>query len=149
MTQTISNAVIRFFAGVDGRNWASVEALMQAPFHLDYSSFGAGPAADLAPSDIIKGWQGILPGFDATQHHLGPLDITEDGETAQVKASVIASHHIAEAEGGELWVVHGDYDIELAKADEGWILTSLTFQFKFLSGNGDLPALAQQKAAVS
>lgn len=146
MIQEITNTVSRFFAAVDGRDWNVAEALMTNPFHLDYSSFGAGPGADLAPVDILTSWKGLLPGFDATQHHLSPLHIELEGDTATVHATVIATHQIAGAEGGEVWTVHGDYELRLIK-DGGWKLSANILNFKFLTGNPELPALAQARAA--
>ncbi|PSL19384.1 nuclear transport factor 2 family protein [Shimia abyssi] len=147
MTQEITNAVQRFFSAVDGRDWQAVEALMSSPFHLDYSSFGAGPAAELTPADILTGWRTVLPGFDATQHHLGPLDIQITGNTAKVKATVIATHFIAGVENGDTWTVHGDYVLRLIDDGE-WKLSANTFNFRFLTGNTELPALAQSRAAT-
>ena len=66
MAVDVQNTVARYFALVDGRRWPELEALMTHPFHLDYSSFGAGDAADLEPSAILAGWRRLLPGFDHT-----------------------------------------------------------------------------------
>jgi len=146
MTQEITNTVQRFFACVDGRDWDGARALMTAPFHLDYSSFGAGPGADIDPGDILNGWKAMLPGFDATQHHLGALDIVVEGEFATVKTTVIATHYIADAEGGALWTVHGSYVLKLVR-DDAWRLSANTFNFAFVTGNTALPALAQERAS--
>lgn len=147
MTQDITNAVHRFFAAVDARDWDAARVLMTDPFHLDYSSFGAGPGADLDPADILTGWKGMLPGFDATHHQLGPLDIEVEGDRALVRCNVTATHHIAGADGGTLWTVYGGYILTLNKAD-GWKLAANIFNFKFLAGNPELPALAQARAAA-
>ncbi len=144
MTQEITNTVQRFFAAVDGRDWGTARALMTDPFHLDYASFGGGPAADLDPGQVLEGWKGLLPGFDATQHHLGPLAIEVDGDTARVAATVIATHFIAGAEGGETWTVHGHYRLALRR-EEGWKLTDNVFLFDFVTGNGGLPSIAQTR----
>lgn len=117
---------------------------MNTPFHLDYSSFGAGPAADLDPADILAGWRKILPGFDATQHHLGALNIQAGDTQATVHTNVIATHCIAGAQGGEVWTVYGDYELKLEKADT-WQLSAITFSFRFLTGNPDLPDIAQKR----
>ena len=146
MPQHITNTVQRFFAAIDARDWDVAEALMTNPFHLDYSSFGAGPGADMSPADILQGWKGILPGFDVTHHQLGPLHIDIDGDLATAHACVTATHQIADAEGGELWTVYGNYVLTLTNND-GWKLASNTFRFKFLTGNANLPALAQARAA--
>lgn len=144
--QDITNTVQRFFAAVDGRDWDGAEALMTNPFFLDYSSFGAPEGADLAPQEVLAGWKGMLPGFDHTHHQLGPLDITQDGTSATVRAYVTATHYIAGAEGGELWTVYGRYVLTLVN-EGGWKLAGNTFTFKFLSGNSNLPAKAQERAA--
>ncbi|WP_170329772.1 nuclear transport factor 2 family protein [Ruegeria arenilitoris] len=146
MTQDITNTVQKFFAAIDKRDWDGAESLMTNPFHLDYSSFGAPEGADLVPIDILTGWKAMLPGFDQTHHQLGPLDITQDGSSATVQAYVTATHQITEAEGGELWTVYGSYVLTLVN-DGGWKLSGNTFTFKFLQGNANLPAMAQERAA--
>jgi len=118
---------------------------MTAPFYLDYSSYGAGPAADLDPVEILSDWQKVLPGFDFTQHQLGPLIVEENNGDATVRAYVTADHYITDATGGELWTVYGSYVLRLVKADGGWLLRGNTFQYKFQTGNTDLPALAQSR----
>lgn len=147
MTHDITNAVQRFFEAVDTQNWAAANGLMTNPFHLDYSSFSAGPAADLAPADILSGWRSVLPGFDSTHHQLGPLIIETDGHSATVRAYVTADHQIAGVEAGEVWTVYGRYVLTLTKIGPDWRLSGNTFQFKFQTGNTDLPALAQSRAA--
>jgi hypothetical protein len=146
MAQDITNTIVRFFEAVDSRDWTGAEALMSDPFHLDYSSFGAGPAADMKPADILAGWKGFLPGFDATQHQLGPLDITVDADTARVRTCVSASHFIGGADDGALWTVVGTYDIALMRSRD-WQLSALTFNFKFQHGNLRLPQVAQGRAS--
>ncbi|MBE1284167.1 MAG: nuclear transport factor 2 family protein [Rhodobacteraceae bacterium] len=147
MTQDIKNTVQSFFAAIDARDWAHAQELMTDPFHLDYSSFGAGPGKDLDPADILNGWKAILPGFDVTQHHLGPFNIDTHGDTATVRASVIATHQIAGAQGGEIWTVYGDYTLKLVR-NTGWKLSANRFNFRFLTGNGELPARAQARCAA-
>lgn len=145
MTAELTNTVQRFFEAVDNRDWGRAEQLMTDPFFLDYSSFGAGPGSELAPIEILTGWKGLLPGFDSTHHQLGPLETVIDGNTANVSTYVTATHQIAGAEGGELWTVYGRYQLKLVD-DEGWKLSSLVFNFKFLTGNPDLPKIAQSRA---
>ncbi len=145
--QDISNAVLRFFASVDAQDWSQTAASMTAPFQLDYSSFGAGPAAALDPSDIVTGWRSILPGFDFTHHQLGPLDISVAGDAAVVASDVTATHFVDGETNGSIWTVFGRYTVEVAKDDTGWRLSGLTFHFKFQTGNLELPSIAQERAS--
>ena len=126
--QDITNAVQRFFAAVDGRDWDAAKPLMTNPFYLDYSSFGTPQGAERVPSDILTGWKAMLPGFDHTHHQLAPLDITQNGNSATVHAYVTATHQIAGAESGELWTVYGNYVLTLVN-DGGWKLSGNMFTF--------------------
>ncbi len=148
MTTEIANTVARFFKAVDDREWAMAEALMANPYHLDYSSFGAGEAADLAPTQILKGWKGFLPGFDHTHHQIGNLDISVDGDKAKVACYGTATHVIADAGGGTVWTVVGTYTITLKRVGD-WKLTGTTFHFKYQDGNTGLPEKAAERAAAA
>ncbi|MEM9291596.1 MAG: nuclear transport factor 2 family protein [Acidobacteriota bacterium] len=136
-----ANAIARFFAAVDDRRWSDAEAVMSDPFHLDYSSFGAGPGADRAPKDILQGWSQFLPGFEHTHHQLGNLDLAIDGDSARAQCYGTATHVI----GDRVWTVVGVYHLTLRRAEQGWKLTGNRFAFKYQSGDTDLPAEAQKR----
>ena len=141
--QDIANAVARYFARVDQRDWDGTQALMTNPFHLDYASFGGGDPAYLNPADILAAWSGILPGFDHTHHQIGNLDMQIYGDSARVSCYVIASHSIDE----RVWMVVGTYNIPLVRTGEGWKLTGIQFLYKYQTGATDLPAEAKQRVA--
>ena len=115
---------------------------MTQPFHLDYSSFGAGDAADLEPEAIVDGWKGILPGFDHTHHQLGNLDISIDGDSAVARCYVTATHVIDE----DLWTVVGRYRNTLVRVDGEWKLSGSQFLFRYQGGATGLPAVAMERA---
>lgn len=142
----ILNAISRWFSALDHRNWVAADALMADPFHLDYSSFGGGPAAHLKPGDLLANWAGFLPGFDATHHQIGNLDLSHNENTAVVNCYVTASHFIASAEAGSVWVVVGCYEFSLIQDKGVWRLSGCRFDFKYEDGNTALPALAKQRA---
>lgn len=137
----ISNTISRYFVAVDERNWKGAQALMTNPFHLDYSSFGAGEAADLDPAEILKNWAAFLPGFDATHHQIGTVDIEVNGDTAKAKLYGTATHII----DARIWTVVGTYHQTLVKTEQGWKLSGTQFVFKYQSGDTDLPAEAQKR----
>lgn len=137
----ISNVISRYFVAVDERNWEGAKSLMTNPFHLDYSSFGAGDPADLDPAEILKNWAAFLPGFDATHHQIGTVDIEVDGETAKAKLYGTATHIIDD----RIWTVVGTYNQTLLKTSEGWKLSGTQFVFKYQSGDTNLPVEAQKR----
>ena len=139
----ISNVISRYFVAVDERDWDGAKVLMTNPFHLDYSSFGGGDPADLDPNRILKNWAAFLPGFEATHHQIGTLDIQVNGETAKAKLYGTATHIIGERS----WTVVGTYNIPLVRNGEGWKLSGIQFLYKFQTGAIDLPAEAKQRMA--
>ncbi|SMX27704.1 hypothetical protein TRP8649_01814 [Pelagimonas phthalicica] len=147
MTTDISNTVARFFAAVDRCDWAAVRELMTNPFHVDYSSYGGGPASDVTPRGLTSAWADLLPFFDQVHHQIGNLIIEQQGETAKVQCHGMATHFIANYPGGDLQLVVGTYDLTLARMNGFWRLSSMRFNFKFASGNADLAAEAGRRAA--
>jgi len=143
MSQAAANALYRFFAAVDKREWDAAKELMHAPFHLDYSSFGGGDAADLDPAVILEGWEAFLPGFDVTHHQLGNVDLEVDGDSAVAEFYGTATHLIDE----RAWVVVGTYRATLAADSGGWRLTGLRFRFKYQLGDTGLPEEALARIA--
>lgn len=95
----------RFFRAVDQRRWDVVAATLDDEVELDYSSlFGGGPERVPGP-EVVERWAGMLPGFDATQHLVGPLLV--DGDT--VACNVRGYHHL----DGETWLAAGWYTISV------------------------------------
>ena len=93
--------VVRFFHAVDDRNWAAVRAGLTDEVSSDYTSLFGGAPERLAGDALVTRWQGLLPGFDGTQHLLGPLVIEQTGDDATVACNVRAYHHL----GGSTWLV--------------------------------------------
>lgn len=147
MTTDISNTVSRFFAAVDRCDWPAVQDLMTDSFHVDYSSYGGGPASDVTPEGLTGAWAGLLPFFDHVHHQIGNLIVEQAGETADVQCHGMATHFIAEQSGGDLQFIVGTYDLTLKRADGTWRLSSMRFNFKYASGNAELAAEAGRRAA--
>ncbi|SDQ86702.1 nuclear transport factor 2 family protein [Pseudovibrio sp. Tun.PSC04-5.I4] len=142
----INNRISRFFIDVDARNWSSVEAALTGRVHLDYSSFGAGEPVDLTPAEITTAWKALLPGFDQTHHQIGNALIESKEQKATARVHVTATHFIDGAEGGDIWVVYGTYDIGVVHEAGTWKINKIKFNFKFQDGNLELPVLAQTRA---
>lgn len=143
----ITNTVSRFFAAVDRCDWEAAQVLMTSPFHVDYSSYGAGPAADVAPEELTGAWAGIMPCFDHTHHQIGNLIVEQTDDTAYVQCHGTATHFIADHPGGDLQLVVGTYDLTLLRENGFWKLSYIPFNFKYTSGNTELPAEATRRPA--
>lgn len=144
-TTDITNTIARWFAAVDRHDWQAAERLMTADFDLDYSSFGGGPAATCKSGDVLAGWATRLPGFDATHHQFGNLDVEQNGQTADMHSYVTATHFIESEKDGPLWTVVGTYDLSMIRDGNAWLLSGCRFNFRYQEGNAALPELATQR----
>lgn len=108
---------------------------------IDYSSLWGGEAQDLAASDLLAAWQALVPGFDATLHELGPVQVELGAGQALASAEVEARHWL----DGELWMLRGRYHWPLRLDAEGWRVTGMTFLLSEEQGDRGLCARAQAR----
>ncbi len=139
----------RLLHAVDVQDWAEVRARFADRVRIDYTDLSGGEPETLDADELITRWQALLPGFDATQHMTGPSLVSGDGDGTRVDAHVRGYHHLADAEGGPIWGVHGHYVVRLARVDDGWRITDLTLRVFYQEGNTKLPELATERAASS
>jgi SnoaL-like domain len=101
---------------------------------LDYTSLWGGDPEQLPADELMSRWREVVSEFAATQHHIGPLVISDD----HVEAHVVAYHWLPH---GGAWTVHGNY---IARLKDGKI-AELTLQTYHASGSDDLPTVAAQR----
>jgi hypothetical protein len=91
----------------------------------------------------VARWQGLLPGFDGTQHLLGPLVITAAGDDATVDANVRAYHHL----GGSTWLVAGRYRLALRRGERAWRVARIVLRTTYQEGDRSLAEQATARVA--
>jgi hypothetical protein len=102
------NEIIRFFHDVDRTDWPAIRNGLTDRVDTDYTSLFGGAPERLAADELVARWRALLPGFDGTQHLLGPIAvITTDGDTATCECNVRAYHRL----GGRVWMVAGRYTL--------------------------------------
>jgi len=139
---TAGSATVMF----DRLDWPAVRDAFADDIRVDYTSLSGGEPETLRADDLIARWQGLLPGFDATQHLAGPVVLTGDGGPGvRADAHVRGYHHIQDPDGGQTWGVFGHYTARLADGK----ITELTLQVFYQEGNLELPGTAAQRAATS
>ena len=129
---------------VDRGEFDALSRLYADELTLDYSSLNGQPAAKITPSALMAQWASVLPGFDRTRHALSDVDVSLDGITAAAHACVVASHWV----GADFWQVAGHYDYALAKKENGWVITSMTFTLESEKGSRDVFGPAIEAAAT-
>jgi hypothetical protein len=139
----IHDTVVRMLHGIDAQEWEAVRASFADSVTTDYTSLFGGEVQTQASDALVDGWASFLPGFDATQHLLGPLVIEADDDSAQVRCAVTAVHRIGE----DVWTVGGHYDVRLKSEAEGWAITHLTLDTAFEQGDRGLTERAGERAS--
>jgi hypothetical protein len=133
--------------GADRRDWARAQAAFAPEVRIDYTSLFGGQAATAKAGDIVNGWKGMLPGFDATQHLVSNHAVQVRGNTATAQADFVATHRIER----DLWTLGGRYDYTLTKLNGAWRVTGLTMTWSWETGDraGLLQRAAERAKAVN
>ena len=126
---------------VDIQDWAGLAGCFADRLTLDYTSLWGGEAREISRDGLIGQWQGLLPGFDATCHELGPVAVSVRGD--QAEAPVSASHLL----DGQAWIVRGRYSCRLSRDGEGWRISHLEYANESESGDRALAEEAKKRAA--
>ena len=139
----MESTILDLFHAVDALDWDGVKAALDDRVEVDYRSLFGGEASSPTRDELVESWQGIVPGFDATQHLLGPLrieDLGTDGGAAETH--VRAYHYLEES----VWMVAGHYRILLKRRDTGWRIAGIRLDVFYQKGGPDLLARAQERA---
>jgi hypothetical protein len=147
--QAVADVVARVALDADARDWAALRGRFADRVEVDYSSLTGQPAATVDADALMAGWRALLPGFEATQHLLGPVVVELEGDRATARAHVRATHRIAGAAGGETWVVGGRYTYGLVRTTGGWRVASTRLDLAYQEGNTGLAAIAQARAGAA
>jgi hypothetical protein len=130
---------------VDLANYDLAEAAFAPSIVVDYTSLWGGTPNTMTPSELMAGWRGIVPGFDATFHELAQVRATITGNTAIATANVDGRHWIGE----RLWRPIGHYHWDLMKSPEGrWQVTRMVFTMTQEIGDRALAAEAMRRVAA-
>ncbi|OBH50438.1 nuclear transport factor 2 family protein [Mycobacterium sp. E2479] len=84
---------------------------------------------------IIAFAEGVLSGFDVTQHLIANPRCTIDGDRADCACDLQAQHVTRGAPGGEHYVIGGRYDDKLVRTPEGWRIAHRRLRVTWSQGN--------------
>jgi hypothetical protein len=127
---------------VDLANYDLAEAAFAPSITVDYTSLWGGAPQTMTPGELMTGWRGIVPGFDATFHELSDVRATISGSKAIATANVDGRHWIE----GRLWRPVGTYHWDLEQIDGRWRVTRMVFAMTQEIGDRALAAEAMERA---
>ena len=143
----INNAIATYVVAVDTRDMRLLDQVFTKDARIDLATVGV-----LDPAAYAELCNTVLPGLDATQHHLGLPVIAIEGDKAQARTYFIAQHTRNALAPDPHFLVGGWYDDEFARTAEGWRITSRTGTAAWFDGNAqvlgqDIPAGAPPRTA--
>lgn len=128
---------------VDLRDWDGLARCLADRLTVDYSSLWGGDPQQLGRDELIAQWRGLIPGFDATRHELGPISVEVGGNEARAEAPVSATHLL----GDGAWIVEGRYRCRVAREGETWRISAITYVNERESGDRGLTERAKDRAS--
>jgi ketosteroid isomerase-like protein len=122
----------------------ALQPLFADPVVVDYVSLWGGEPQALTPAGLLEAWCSVLPGFDATWHEVGDVQVSIAGDQARAQAAVDARHWL----GAETWRIVGRYAFELTRAGDGrWRITHMTLTVT--DEQGDRALVEQARARLA
>lgn len=138
----IRQTVLAIPTSIDVGDFAAAERLFASPVRIDYTSLWGGTVQTMSPAELIGGWRALVPGFDATWHELGAIEIVAGETSASARCLVDARHWL----DGELWRLRGRYEFDLTRSDR-WKVALLRFVLDEEIGDRRLVDRARERAA--
>lgn len=144
----IGHTITAMLHAVDRVDWGGVRHAFADTVAVDYTSLAGGEPQSMPADQLMATWQALLPGFDATQHLLGPIVARAAGGETIAEAHVRGYHRIADAERGDLWMVAGHYTFGMVRRSDAWLIGAIKLTVFYQEGNLHLPTLAQARAQL-
>jgi ketosteroid isomerase-like protein len=118
----VAEVLSRYAQGWDTRDFELVKRCFTPDARIRYGTLPPFPGGfpeffELERSTILQ--------LKSTQHLIGNLHVTVDGDTAQCTSYVQASHY--DDEGRQVWTTGGRYDDVLIRTPGGWRIADRTF----------------------
>lgn len=126
----IKNTILSYATAADFRDWALLRSILADNLDIDFTSSG-GPALKVTAEEYVAQVQGLIPGFDTTQHQLTNFHIEIQENKAKTRVYMHAEHFyrsktkvLDRAVGGyynhELQRIQGVWKISRLKLTETW-----------------------------
>lgn len=126
----IADLCARYTSALDTKDWRLLE-----------SCFTSDPAF-VHPGGRLQGFAAILARtsaalepLDATQHLLGNVVVTVDGDAATATSYFQAQHVRADTPGGDTYLIAGTYTDSLVRTPDGWRIAERVQAYMWRDGN--------------
>jgi hypothetical protein len=139
--QAITDLVSRYGLMVDSLRFRDATDLFTDGFVFEFPTvryaLKGGRRVDVVPAEMTS--QLGMPPYEATQHVISNVLIELDGDTATVRANLIATHVHRVAEPSSHFDLGGVYEFTVRRTDAGWRLSGVKLTQVWVAGDGPAP----------
>lgn len=140
----ISERTIKYAVAIDAADWDAYAACFADPVYIDFSKGGV-PARSRPRHEFVQFSRQGLAGF-TTRQHLSPNHVVEfdeaDPDRATCYSYMYAQHRLHDAQGGEFYLMRGNYTGHMIRSADRWLIERLIQDVTWIEGNADAPAEA-------
>jgi 3-phenylpropionate/cinnamic acid dioxygenase small subunit len=137
--ESIQALRISFAEALDNKDWKLFESLFAEEVETDWTSWGI-PKRKMKKDEIVKMFsQGAFRRSDLlTEHIYSNFRINVSGDQASCLSNFVGFHHISGFEGGDEFILRGEYADKLSKTGQGWKINSLALRIFYATGNAQI-----------
>lgn len=110
--QAAADVIIRYGSSLDERDWQRLSTC----FLPDVTSLLAGGPVMTSYAELEEAVRFALGNYQTTHHHIAGVEVDVDGDTARLRANLVATH----IQDGPPFVVGGVYRERLVRTEDGW-----------------------------
>ncbi|WP_178114776.1 nuclear transport factor 2 family protein [Pseudomonas saliphila] len=133
--QDISALLIQYGCALDERDWDALARVFIADAQVDYGSLGVFYGRQA----IVEVARAFIESCGPTQHLIGNIRISVDGDQAQAKCYVQATHAAQQAKDPRIMTLWGEYRDLLVRSDTGWAIEKRSLHIQHLDGDIGAP----------
>lgn len=134
----IESVLLQYATALDERDWPALERVFTPDAVAHYSGVGEFNGREA----VIEVISSFLETCGSTQHLLGNIQIQIDGEKAQTRCYVQATHAGIDSFQGQTMTVWGEYLDRLERRLDGWRIVHRTLNIQHIVGNVGAPLRA-------
>lgn len=132
---------------IDTQDWGAYRDVFADRVWLDFEGISGNPGSEMAADDWVAGTAAIVESLDATQHVMSNPQVSVEGDRARCRMYIQAMHFLWSVPGDSLFTVGGWYDDTLVRTNGQWLITGVTFNVFWRTGNEHVMTIAQERAS--
>jgi ketosteroid isomerase-like protein len=129
--QAITETCYRYGIALDSRDWTTLARC----FTPDACAYYEGLPPSVGYQVIEDTCRAVLTPLTASQHLIGNVTVTLDGDAADCVSYLQAQHVKAGTPGGDNFIIAGRYRDRFVRTDEGWRIRERRLDGMWTAGN--------------